>query len=84
MTGFSGFPDGALARPPFSVLPIKFPGQGASGPAKAYAALFSRHNAFRLPLADITALIFCDKGQNLQDHITDKGAHQIPAPARVQ
>ena len=54
------------------------------GPSEPHAPLFRRRNAFRLPLADVGALVFRHKGQHLEHNVAEEGAHQVLAPPGIQ
>lgn len=52
--------------------------------AKLYPFDFGCRNAFRLPLPNVGALVFRNKGKHLQNDVAEEGSHQIFAPACVQ
>ncbi len=52
--------------------------------SELHPTCFCRGNAFRLPLTDVCALVFGDKGQYLQHDIRKKRPHQILSASGVK
>ena len=63
---------------------IKVVRQGARWPTEFHAPGFSGGNTFCLPLPDVSALIFGNKGKHLQNDVAQESAHQIFATPGVQ
>lgn len=52
--------------------------------AKFHPVCLCRRNSLSLSLANIFALVLCNKGQHLKHNICKEGAHQIFTPPRIE
>ena len=73
-----------LPSSPLSVYLLEIIRQGFGGAAKFYAPGLCGGDSLRLTLPNVAPLVFCHKGQHLQNNVAEKGPHQVLTPSGIQ